>query len=93
LKTSRRTLNYGIYKLRYIMRMWDMDPLDPMFTHKLPFEKDAFTYIDIQASPLVAGMIDGTANLVTRGKGQVLELNPYLYSSDPDYPELKVSWL
>ena len=75
------------------MRMWDSDVLDPMFTHRLPFEKNAVSYIEIKASPLVAGLISGTANLVTRGKGQTLELDPYLYSSDPDYPELKVGQL
>ena len=70
--------------------MWDSNLADPMFTHKLPFERDVFTYIQINASPLVAGVMGGTANLVTRGKGQSLELDPYLYTSDPDYPELKV---
>ena len=73
------------------MRMWDSNPLDPVFTHKLPFERDAFTYIQILASPLVGGIIGGTANLVTRGKGQTLDLEPYLNSFDPDYPELTVS--
>ena len=43
-----RTLGYGIYKLRYIMRMWDSNVADPLFTHKLPFEKDVFTYIEIK---------------------------------------------
>ena len=42
-------------------------------------------------TPLVAGIISGAASLVTRGKGQSLDLDPYLYSYDPDYPELKVS--
>lgn len=44
-------------------------------------------------SPLVAGIIDGAADLVTRGKGQTLDLEPYLYTFDPDYPELQVSSL
>ena len=29
-------------------------------------------------------------NLVSRGKGQVLTMEPYLYSMDPDFPELLV---
>ena len=44
-------------------------------------------------TPLVAGIISGAASLVTRGKGQSLDLDPYLYSYDPDYPELKVSYM
>jgi len=30
-------------------------------------------------------------NIDSRGKGQTLDLEPYLYSYDPDYPEDKVS--
>ena len=85
-----RSLSYGVYKLRFFSRMWDERIEDPMWTHKLPFERDAFTYIEIIPSDLVAQMIESTANLVTRGKGQSLALDPYLYSYDPDFPELKV---
>ncbi len=85
-----RGLTYGIYKLRFYARMWDESDEDPMWTRKLPFERDAFTYIEIQPSPLVAKLIDATANLVTRGKGQIMQLDPELYSYDPDYPELEV---
>ena len=70
--------------------MWDERIEDPMWTQKLPFERDAFTYIEIIPSDLLAQMIESTANLVTRGKGQSLALDPYLYSYDPDFPELRV---
>ena len=35
-------------------------------------------------------MMEGTANFVTRGKGQQIDLSPYLYSFDPDFPEDEV---
>jgi len=44
-------------------------------------------------STLIAGLVQGSAGAVTRGKGQGLDLEPYLYSSDPDYPEMKVIYL
>ena len=34
--------------------------------------------------------MEGTANFVTRGKGQQIDLSPYLYSFDPDFPEHEV---
>ena len=82
------TLPYGIYKIKFFSRMWDLDENDPSWTHKLPFERDAFTYIEIIPTPLIAAMIDGPAGLITRGWGQVVSLQPYLYSYDPDEPEL-----
>ena len=88
-----RALEYGVYKIRFFSRMWDDRIEDPMWTQKLPFERDAYTYIEIIPSDLVALMIDSTANLVTRGEGQTLALDPYLYSFDPDYPELQDSGL
>ena len=74
-----------------ISRMWDSDDADPMFTRLLPFERDAFTFIEIVQSPLVAAFFEGPVSLVTRGEGQELFLQPYKYSSDPDYPDLDVS--
>ena len=41
-------------------------------------------------SPISVSMVEGTANFVTRGKGQQIDLSPYLYSFDPDFPEDKV---
>ena len=40
-------------------------------------------------------MMEGTANFVTRGKGQQIDLSPYLYSFDPDFPEdeVKNDWI
>ena len=67
--------------------MWDSRTEDPMWTRKLPFERDAFTYIEIIPSNLVAKLIGATANLVTRGKGQSIMMEPYLYSLDPDFPD------
>lgn len=84
-----RALGYGTYKLTFYSRMWDERPEDPLWTRKLPFERSAFTYIEIIPSDLVVKMIDATADLVTRGRGQTLTLEPYLYSSDPDFPNDK----
>ena len=38
-------------------------------------------------------MAEGTANFVTRGKGQQIDLSPYLYSYDPDFPDDKVYFI
>ena len=84
-----RMLEYGTYKVRFFSRMWDERDEDPMWTRKLPFERDAYTYIEIIPSDLVARLTDSTANLVTRGQGQSLLLEPYFFSYDPDYPLLK----
>ena len=83
-----RSLVYGVYKLKFFSRMWDDRIEDPMWTKKLPFERDAYTYIEVIPSELVVKLIEANADLVTRGKGQTLSLDPYLYSYDPDYPEL-----
>ena len=90
LNIPKRSLGYGIYKLEYFARMWDQNPEDPNWTHKFPFQSKTFTYIKIIASPLIPQLTKGTASLVTRGKGQSLLLEPYKYTIDPDYPELKV---
>ena len=84
-----RALPYGVYKLLFYSRMWDESFEDPMWTRKLPFERNAFTYIEVVPSELVAKIIDANADLVTRGKGQTLALDPYLYSYDPDFPLLQ----
>jgi hypothetical protein len=85
-----RGLNYGVYKLRFFSRMWDDSFEDPMWTRLLPFERDAITFIEVVPSELVAKMIEGAASFVTRGKGQSMQLDPYLYSFDPDFPQLEV---
>ena len=86
-----KALEYGVYKLRFYSRMWDDNPEDPNWTHKLPFERDAFTYVEVLPTPLIARVIDGDLSYVTRGTGQLLNLEPNLYSYDPDYPEDAVS--
>lgn len=85
-----RTLLYGTYKLRFFSRMWDYGDADPLWTRKLPFERDAFSYIAITPTPLVASLVKGALSYVTRGAKQLLTLTPHLYSYDPDFPEDKV---
>ena len=85
-----RSLSYGTYKLVYTSRMWDDSIADPNWTRKLPFSNDVFTYIKIKKSPLRGMMIKGGISLITRGQGQSLVLEPYLYAEDPDYPENQV---
>ena len=85
-----RSLAYGVYKLRFYSRMWDENPEDPNWTHKLPFERDAYSYIEIIGTPLVARLLDGDLSYVTRGTGQILNLEPKLYSYDPDFPDEEV---
>ena len=46
--------------------MWDVDDSDPMLTHLLPFEREAFTYIEILATPLVANIFDSPMGYLTR---------------------------
>ena len=85
-----RSLHYGTYKLVFTSRMWDDSIADPNWTRKLPFSNNVFTYIKIKKSPLKGMMIKGGVTLITRGRGQSLELEPYLYAEDPDYPEEQV---
>ena len=85
-----RSLIYGTYMLKYTSRMWDDTIADPNWTRKLPFANDAFTYIKIKKSPLKGMMIKGGVTATTRGFGQSLSLEAYLYAEDPDYPELEV---
>ena len=91
LTLAPRSLAYGVYKLKFYSRMWDDRDEDPNWTRKLPFERDAFTYIEILPTPLIANLLEGDLNYITRGKGQFLNLEPSLWSLDPDYPELKVT--
>ena len=67
--------------------MWDDALADPNWTRKLPFSNDAFTYIKVKKSPLKSQLIKGGVSLVTRGTGQFLTLEPYLFSVDPDWPD------
>ncbi len=46
--------------------MWDETDEDPNLTRLLPFERDAFTYIEVKATPLVANMFDSPMGYVTR---------------------------
>ena len=82
-----RTLEYGIYKLVFNSRMWDDSIADPNWTRKLPFFNSAATYIKIKKSPLKGMMVKGGVSFITRGVGQSVTLEPYLYAEDPDYPD------
>lgn len=81
---------FPLLQLTYSVRMWDLSSADIHRTRELPFERSASTFIEIRASPLVAGVMQGASDIVTRGGEQMLSLEPYLYSSDPDEPEKKV---
>ena len=85
-----RTLGYGVYKLTISVRIWDEDDSDPMLTRLLPFERSAYTYIEILPSDLLVKMSEGGADLITKGRddGEII-LEPYRYSYDPDFPELQ----
>ena len=86
----QRSLSYGTFKITFSARMWDDSIADPNWTKKFPFANNAFTYIKIKASPLRAMLIKGGVSMVTRGFGQSIVLEPYIYSQDPDYPEMQV---
>ena len=85
-----RTLPYGIFKLIFTSRMWDDRIDDPNWTRKLPFSNNVFTYIKIKKSPLKGMMIKGGVSLITRGFGQTLSLEPYMFAEDPDFPDMLV---
>ncbi len=63
LMLTPRSLPYGIYKLRFFVRMLDLKDEDPYLTRILPFQSDIETYIEIVASPLVAGIVEGKRNI------------------------------
>ena len=85
-----RSLPYGIFKLIITSRMWDDSIADPNWTRKLPFSNNVFTYIRIKKSPLKGMLIKGGVSLITRGFGQTVSLEPYMFAEDPDYPEMLV---
>ena len=60
--------------------MWDDTITDPNWTRKLPFSNNAYTYIKVDKSPIQAMIIKGGVSLVTRGFGQSLTLEPFLYT-------------
>lgn len=62
LMLSPRSLPYGIYKFKFYVRMWDLKDEDPYLTRVLPFQSDIETYVEILASPLVAGIVEGIKN-------------------------------
>ena len=70
--------------------MWDDSIADPNWTRKLPFSNNVFTYIRIKKSPLKGMMIKGGVSLITRGFGQTVSLEPYMFAEDPDYPDQQV---
>ena len=76
--------------MKYKIRMWDTNPEDPHGTHQMPFEGTGETFVAIVASPLIAGIVDGASDFMTRGGEQKLSLEPYKNSFDPDEPEAEV---
>ena len=40
--------------------------------------------------PVQGMLIKGGVTLITRGYGQTVTLEPYLYAEDPDYPSMQV---
>ena len=76
--------------LKFFSRMWDVNDDDPNWTHSLPFEGIASTYIEILPTPLFPAIMDGSMTYITRGEGQFLNLAPSLFSFDHDYLEDKV---
>ena len=53
--------------------------------------KEGYTYLNITTSPLEAGIIEGSPTKISRGWGQMLDLNSADLSKDPDNPEEKVT--
>ena len=82
-----RSLLYGVYKVKFFSRMWDDDDQDPNWTHKLPFEGEAYTYIEILPTPLLPVLVKGALTYMTRGEGQFLNMEPSVLSFDPDFPD------
>ena len=75
-----------------LLRIWDLDIQDPAYTHILPFERTAVTYLEILPTPLIAAFLTGPMGLVTRGRDQILYLEPEKHSMDPDYPDAEVQF-
>ena len=67
--------------------MWDETIADPNWTRKLPFFNSVSTYFRVKKSPLKGMLVKGGVSFITRGFGQSVTLEPYLYAEDPDYPE------
>ena len=87
LTVPKNMLEYGTYKFQFYSRMWDEDEADKLLTHVLPFERRNHTYVKIVPTPLVAQILEGSMDLVTRGDGQQFVADPSQFSQDPDYPD------
>ena len=85
-----RALSYGVFKVAFTTRIWDDSISDPNWTHKIPFFSDDFTYLKIIKSELIGMIVKGGISMLSRGRGQSITLEPYLYAEDPDYPEDQV---
>ena len=59
----------------------------------IPLYGEAFTYFEISKTPLVPVIIEGSATKISRGWGQIVDMNPKQLSQDPDNPEDTVKLL
>ena len=88
LSVPPNVLDFGLYKLVFKLSIDTGMPNLPLF-------RTAFTYINITRSPLVAGFIQGSVSVVTRGWGQTIVLDATNFTVDPDFPQAKAfnfSW-
>ncbi|KAK4290629.1 hypothetical protein Pmani_036484 [Petrolisthes manimaculis] len=74
-----RFLDYGIYCFTYRLQL--------LASKKFPLFRTAYTYIEIEKSPLQAVIIEGAMSKVSRGYDTLLDLDAAQYSQDPDWPE------
>ena len=79
LSVPPNVLDFGLYKLVFKLSIDTGVPDLPLF-------RTAFTYVNITRSPLVPGFIQGSVSKVTRGWGQVVQLDATNFTVDPDYP-------
>nr|KAG5709464.1 hypothetical protein BaRGS_023146 [Batillaria attramentaria] len=78
LSLPRWTLDYGLYKVEFNMRMDSPNP-------KLQFTRTDYSYFRVEKSELVGMVVAGGSSEITRGTGSGnLLLEPLKFSYDPD---------
>lgn len=60
------------------------------YIEDIPLYGEAYTYFRVARTPLVPVIIEGSTSRVTRGWGQIVEMNPSELSIDPDDEDDKV---
>ncbi|CAG0896667.1 unnamed protein product [Darwinula stevensoni] len=81
ISVPARFLPYGYYRFRYTVGMIGIPILE-----KIKIERTAETFVEVIPSPLLPMVLPGGISRILRSRTDSVELQPGLYSQDPDNP-------